>query len=437
VLLYQPRDAGLAMPLGLLALGSWLSEEHVVLVDGRFDLAPEARVAELAPHAVCLGVSARTGGPLRDALRVSAAARAASPRLTIVWGGPHATHAPDSCLGTRVVDACVRGAGEAAFAGIVAAARAGRSLRGIPGVVCDGGIVPRPQPPPEPACLPRAQYGLLDLERHFEARGARRLDYCSSRGAREGAFAALPAERVLGEIEELQERHRLSDVCFQEEDFFADAARVDTIAEGLAARGGRLGWQAPVRPADVIAAGVERLRRLAGSGCRKLHVRSAGSLPLGGVEARQAVEAGVLLHEAGLAARFDFGVADPGPRADALAEAIACARELCAMDGRFETPLRRAVTLPAPAEGGTLEAWAVREEAKWPSARAEGRFSRAAFFFAEAQRPPGRRPGKHVLRLLALLRVRLGIFGLDLERRAVELSAVLRTGRPRRAAGGD
>ena len=33
------------MPLGLLALGSWLAGEHVVIVDGRFELAPEARVA--------------------------------------------------------------------------------------------------------------------------------------------------------------------------------------------------------------------------------------------------------------------------------------------------------------------------------------------------------------------------------------------------------
>ena len=83
------------MPLGLLALGSWLEGRHVVIVDGRFELAPEARVVELARNALLLGVSVRTGEPLREALRVSRAARAASPRLPVVWGGPHARLDPE------------------------------------------------------------------------------------------------------------------------------------------------------------------------------------------------------------------------------------------------------------------------------------------------------------------------------------------------------
>ncbi len=138
VVLYQPRDEGGWMPLGLLALGSHLSGEHVVIVDGRFDLAPEARVAELAPDAICLGVTVRTGPPLRDALRVSAAARAVNPRLTIVWGGPHATYAPRSCLATGVVDACARGAGEEVLAAAVLAGRDGGSLAEVRGLLVKG-----------------------------------------------------------------------------------------------------------------------------------------------------------------------------------------------------------------------------------------------------------------------------------------------------------
>ena len=77
------------MPLGLLTLGSWLEGRHVVIVDGRFELAPEARVVELARSALLLGVSVRTGEPLREALRVSRAARAASPQLPVVLGRSH------------------------------------------------------------------------------------------------------------------------------------------------------------------------------------------------------------------------------------------------------------------------------------------------------------------------------------------------------------
>lgn len=435
VVLYQPRDEGAWMPLGLVALGSCLPDEHVVIVDGRFEMAPEARVAELARDASCLGVGVRTGAPLRDALRVSAAARAANPRLTIVWGGPHATHVPQSCLATGVVDACVRGTGEEPFASVVGAAHAGRGLGGIPGVVTAGGIVPRPVPPPAPESLPPAAYSLIDVARHFEARGARRLDYCGSRGARGGCYAAISAERVLAELGELAERYRLAEVVFQEEDFFADAERAEAIAAGLAGRSPLLRWQAEVRPQDILDGGGARLERLVASGCRRLHVRSPDGLPLRGALGDLILEAAALLREADLPARFHLGVLEPGAGLAELSHAVSLARRLSVLDGGFETPLLRVPRVPPVAgpadDGASLEAWAQREDAPWPDAKAERRLHSAAFFLAEAQRDPGRRPGKHLLRMLSLLRVRLGFFGADLERYAVETSAVVRTGRAR------
>ena len=419
------------MPLGLLALGSCLSDEHVVIVDGRFEIAPEARVAELARDASCLGVGVRTGAPLRDALRVSAAARAANPHLRIVWGGPHATHAPQSCLATGVVDACVRGSGEETFSAVVQAAHAGRALGGIPGVVATGGIVPRPVPAPAAESLPGAAYSLLDVERHFESRGARRLDYCSSRGARDGpAWMAIRAERVVAEAAQLTERYRLSEILFQDEDFFGDPARVDEIAGGLVDGGEPLGWQAGARPEDVVASPPERLRLLVQSGCRRIHLAVAPGVP----PRELLMEAGSRLHEARLAARFVFDVSQPHGRFDGIGAAVGVARSLCALDGSFETSIRRVWTpAPVPAEGRSLDGWVRDAEAPWPDARAERRLARAAFFFLEAQRDPGRRLGKHLVRLLALVRVRLGFFGLDVDRMAVEASAILRTGRSRRA----
>ena len=73
VVLYQPRDEGVRMPLGLLTVASALPNEHVVLVDGRLELAPEARVIELARDAACLGITVRTGEPLEDAVLPSQA----------------------------------------------------------------------------------------------------------------------------------------------------------------------------------------------------------------------------------------------------------------------------------------------------------------------------------------------------------------------------
>jgi len=435
VVLYQPRDEGAWMPLGLLALGSCLSEEHVVVVDGRFDVAPEARVVELARDASCLGISVRTGAPLRDALRVSAAVRAANPRLTIVWGGPHATHVPQSCLASGVVDACVRGAGEEPFAAAVEAIHCAHGLGGIPGVVTAGGIVPRPVPTPVAENLPRAAYSLLDVERHFEARGARRLDYSSSRGVRTGRYVALGAERVLAELGELAERYRLDEVVFAEADFLGDAERVETIASGLACRSPRLRWQAEVRPQDVLDGGAARLKRLVASGCHRLHVRPPDGLPLRGAIGDQILEAAALLRDAELPARFHLGLLEPGPGLSDLSHAVSLARRLSALDGRFETPVLRIPAVPPTAmateESMGLEAWAARDTAPWPDAKAERRLATAAFYLGEAQRDPGGRPGKHLLRMLALLRVRLGFFRLDVERHAVDASAVIRTGRSR------
>jgi hypothetical protein len=431
VVLYQPRDEGAWMPLGLLAIGSGLPEENVVLVDGRFELAPEARVAELAQRAACLAVSVRTGPPLRDALRVSAAARAVNPRLTIVWGGPHATLSPESCLAAGPVDACVRGAGDGTLAALLAAVRCGRDLAGE-GVATPGAAPVAPREPPAPEQVPRVDYSLLDVERHFEARGVRRLDYCASRGSREGAFSGLAPERVAAELGELADRHGLAEVLFHDEDFYADAGRTEALLAALAGLAPRLGWRARLRLDDVLAGGHDRLRMLSATGCRALQLAVPPGVPARGGLRERALDAALLVHAAGIPARFEISIASPGKRGESLDAAISLARAICALDPRFETPLRRTLELPdPPAEGASLEAWIARAEAPWADGRSERRLVRTAFFVGEAQRPPGRRIGQHLLRMLALLRVRLGFFALDLERLAVDASAVLRTGRPR------
>ena len=151
------------------------------------------------------------------------------------------------------------------------------------------------------------------------------------------------------------------------------------------------------------------------------------------------MEAGSRLHEARLAARFVFDVAEPDGRFDGLGAAVAMARSLCALDGRFETSIRRVWSPPPDSAQGVCPSrpGCGTAEAPWPHARAERRLARASFFFAEAQRDPGRRLGKHLVRLLALVRVRLGFFALDIDRLVVEASAILRTGRSRRATRAD
>jgi len=418
------------MPLGLLALGSWLEGRHVVIVDGRFELAPEARVVELARRALLLWVEARTGEPLREALRVSRAARAASSGLPVVWGGPHAALDAASCLASGAVDACAPGAGEEPLQAAVAALRSGRPLAAVAGLQVAGGTAVGPSAPPA-QLWPRADYSLLDVERYFEERGARRLDYRSSRGRRDVPdWLGLRAERVAEEVLELGERYRLSELSFVDEDFFADAERTAAIAGALAEAGAPLAWRASARVDDVLEADALALGRLRDGGCRALQLDTEG------VSRERLLEAGARLSGAGLGGRFVFEVAESGPVGARLASAASTARALSAVDSRFVTPIRKQRAFPAMgAPARSLEEWASLDDAPWKDELAERRLARVAFYFAEAQRSPGRRLGKHLLRVLSLLRVRLGFFSLDFERAAVELSALVRTGRPRPVAG--
>jgi hypothetical protein len=430
------------MPLGLLAVGSALRDEHVVIVDGRLELAPEARVAELAVHAVCLGVTARSGRPLRDAVRVSVAARRANPQLPIVWGGAHATLLPDQCLDTGVVDACVVGAGEGAFAACLEAAQSGHSFEGLPGVALRAWAVPRPLAPPSPEATPPARYALLDLERYFDIRGGRRLDYCSSRGQSlaGGGSWAFPPERVGAELGELAERYPPLTVLFQDGDFFAEASRAEAIARALLEVRPRLAWEVAARPEQILATGEDGLRLLVESGCGRVHVLVPPGTVLLGSQRNVVLEAAKVLDRVGLAGRFVLEVDLPRRGHDTLTTAVSIARALTRMNPRFETPLERRRVYPPDEDPdgkppSAIEEWAVREEASWPDRRAESRLERRRFYIAEAQRSPGRRLGKRLVHLLARARVKTGFFRMDLERAAVHASALLRTGRPRRPAG--
>jgi anaerobic magnesium-protoporphyrin IX monomethyl ester cyclase len=437
IVLYQPRDEGVRMPLGLLAVASAMPLEHVVLLDGRLDLAPEARVVELARDAACLGITVRTGQPLRDAVRISRAARTANPRLPVIWGGPHATLRPEQCLATGDVDACVVGAGEASLPACLAALRVESPLGDVPGVAVAGSEKVSSNAPPSPEEVRPAQYALLDLELYFRVRDGRRLDYSSSRGRRgktEGGWWALPSERVVAEVSELADRHHLEAVLFQEEDFFGDPARVDALARGLVEEGRRIRWEVGARPEDILATGAERFNLLRESGCGRVHVLVAPGGALLGESRRTILEAGALLHRAGIAGRFVFYVEAPRPGYDGLAAADSVARALTRIDPRFETPLARRRVYPpetdlSSEEPADLEEWAEQEGEPWPNRRAERRLRRRLFYLTEAQRPAGRGFGKRLVHLLARARVRTGFFGFDLERVAVDVSTLLRTGK--------
>jgi hypothetical protein len=231
----------------------------------------------------------------------------------------------------------------------------------------------------------------------------------------------------------LHRRFSLWEAVFQDERFFADPSRADGIARGLIDAGRPFKWRVAASVEDVCALSCERLRLLGESGCRRLDVRLApGTVPMGSAR-DQVLEAGQRLHEAGLPARFRFTVGGPHGEAGRVAAFTKTARALAIMDHRFETRLHAFVPYPGevgapPGPHRTLAGWAGIEEEAGLSPGEAKRLARVAFYLRESQRDRPSRFGQRLLRVAGQARVRLGLFGLPVERLAVDVSALLRTG---------
>lgn len=429
VLLYEPRHEAARLPLSLLHAASAL-DTGVVIVDGRLEMAPAAHVAELGKEALCLGVTVPTGAALKDALEVTRAAKGARGRLPVLWGGPHATYRPAECLATGVVDACVLGPGERTLAQIVGALRAGGTETGIAGMAFQRGeevLRTLPRAAEDVNHLPGVDYGLLDLERHFRRRGARRVDVCSSRGDRSGGeWSGLLAERVVALVQDLVRRHHAEEVVFIDPRFFADAERVMAIAEGLLSAGLHVRWEASTSDLDLQHTRDRMdLVRLHESGARRitLWVEQLPSPALPDL-------AGALL-AAGIEARVRFIVGRPAEAIDAPRQAYRAARALLALGPLVSVELRLFEPWPGSAEEegllgpeppSSIMAWAAFVPEAWGLVglkdRMRRRVMRWSFYLSRAAQHKERLGGR-LVRGLARGRVRAGFYGLDLDRRAV------------------
>jgi radical SAM superfamily enzyme YgiQ (UPF0313 family) len=359
------------------------------------------------------------------------------------------------------------GQGERTIATVIDALRDGRSFDGIPGVVWkrEGEIVRNPPRPFEDMNgFPAADFGLLDMERYFRFRGVRRLDYCSSQGCPfECAFCADPqvykqrwsgleATRVVSEINDLAGRYRLSEVFFNDDNFFTDQRRTEAISRGLIESGVRVRWFGTGRADLLCRLTDEQLRLIRASGCYKVNVGAESGSPAllkeikKGTLVEEVLETARKLHRAGIGARFSFIAGFPKEPKESLAETYRTAKALREIDGGFETPIYFYAPYPGtalaesmPALGfrspRTLEDWEKvdldHSVGPWISESVRRRVPRYNFYLRHGYEKPGRRLGKRLLHYVARARAKTNFYGFDFERRMVDLSKRLRTGHSR------
>ena len=336
------------MPLALLAIASALdrSEVDVVIIDGRLERDPVRAVVDAAKDALCVGITVLTGAPIRDALAVSRAVKAAHPHCPVVWGGWHPSLFAEQCLADPSVDIVVKGQGEAAFREMVRQLLGGDTVAGIVS-----------WPLEAVSAFPAHDYSLIPVERYFDLKRARQIDYISSQGCRfRCAFCADPAvyqrgwtalspERIGGEAERLHRRYHFDDLAFQDETFFTHAARVDALAEEFLRRRLQITWTATLRADQACRLGDALFAKTVRSGLRRVMVgvESGSQAMLDRLQKDMKIDqvraTADMCGRHGVGAIFNFIVGFPGESHASMQATLALAKELARANAAFETPI--------------------------------------------------------------------------------------------------
>jgi radical SAM superfamily enzyme YgiQ (UPF0313 family) len=363
VVLYNPWAVFYTMPLALLAIGSELDPDlyEVVIIDARIESDAESKVLAHIGDAVCLGVTVLTGAPISDALAISRAAKRSRPDLTVVWGGWHPSMFPAECLGEASVDVSVRGQGEEAFAEIVERLVHGRPLDDCAGCtvkLADGSLRENPARPLAQVDKFRAHdYGLIPVERYYQLKGKRQLDFISSQGCNfRCAFCSDPfvygrkwvglePVRMAMRLKELWDRYRFDDVNLQDETFFTKANRVEALADRIVRSGIKFTWAATMRADQGMRLPPAVWERCKQSGLRRLLVGvESGSNEVlkrirKDIKIEQVYETAEKMLKYGIAGHFPFIVGFPDESDENVQESLECAKRLRAMSPDFLTPI--------------------------------------------------------------------------------------------------
>ena len=453
VVLYNPRAVFFTMPLALLAIGSELDPERyeVIIVDGRLESDPEAAVLAQLRDAVCFGVTVLTGAPISDALQISRAVKRAHPQLPVVWGGWHPSMFARECLAEPSVDVIVRGQGEASFAEIVARLTRGESLSGCAGCTLrlpDGAIEENPARALLPVEMFRAHdYRLIPVERYFELKGKRQLDFISSQGCNfrcafcsdpfvyERKWVGLDPTRMALRLKELWERYRFDDVNFQDETFFTRRSRIQAFVEQLLRYELPFTWAGTMRADQGVRLPQELWTSAARSGLRRLLVGvESGSDEMlrrirKDIRIEQVFETAASMVRHRIAGHFPFIVGFPQESDDSVRATLACAKKLRALSAEFRTPIfyfkpypgseivieevKRGYRLPSSLEEWSRFDYVAGEPGPWVSRDRFRLIERFKFFSELADTPTGRAAA--LLRPLAAYRCRRDEYRLPVE----------------------
>ena len=364
ILLYNPIAVFFDMPLALLAIGSVLDPEkyEVIIVDGRIDENPLETIEKHIDDALCFGTSVLTGRPIKDALKVTQAVKKMRKDLPVIWGGWHTSLFPKQTLKDEIcIDVTAQGQGEDTFKELVEVYAAKGDVSEVKGICYrndEGEIIKNP---------PRVivamdtfadiNYELIDVEKYFEKKGRRQLDYISSTGCYfrctfcadpfvyNRKWTAISPEIMVNKLAELQERYNFTDVNLQDETYFTYRDRVIEVSERMIEKGLTFTWAATMRADQGSRMSVEDFKICAKSGLRRLLIGvESGSQEMmdwlkKDIKIEQVYMCAERCKDLGIAVQFPFIVGFPEETDESIRETVKVALELNSMHPNFHTPI--------------------------------------------------------------------------------------------------
>ena len=125
---------GLAAPLGIIYLGSYLLKQGVetVLCDARLKSMDDiyAYLQDNLEGSTLVGLSVMTPF-IKEGLEITSFLKTIKPSVKVVWGGFHASLYPESTIRSKDIDFVITGEGEQGLLGLAEHLSQGRDISGV------------------------------------------------------------------------------------------------------------------------------------------------------------------------------------------------------------------------------------------------------------------------------------------------------------------
>ncbi|MCY3001951.1 MAG: radical SAM protein [Planctomycetota bacterium] len=303
IVLYQPQQvdstigppcSGDMLPLEMLTIAAFPDKEgyEIVIVDAHLYEQDEAhrRLLEACEGAFLYATTGILGFMVTDGFRATSKVKQRFPKLPSIIGGWFASVRPELQLATGLYDAVVLGQGEHAFRDVVQAIDAGTSLETIPGLALwrDGQVIKTEKRgvvgwdgvhncawhlldiapyrdrqlqqgshkhilrmPTPPAIGSRKPYFGIT---YFSSYGCPEpCTFCCSPIVTDRRWKAMPADRMLDDLQDLQQRWGFDTVRFHDANFGVLQKRTKDFAEGLLARDMKMWWNAFIETHSILS----------------------------------------------------------------------------------------------------------------------------------------------------------------------------------------